>query len=154
MKIPKTHRLVLYLGLSALFASGLVWWLLGFAITPETASDSILFIFRSLNLKIHGASAMISLIILGALIPNHIVKSWKTRRNKPSGAILVSVLVLLVLTGYFLYYGDEIRNISSMIHITLGLLLPFFLIGHILKSRLYKRRHHSDRSHVRIKTTS
>ncbi|MBI1869574.1 MAG: hypothetical protein HYS07_00095 [Chlamydiae bacterium] len=146
MKIPKIYRRSLYISMSLLFLTGLVAWIAYLGISPETETTGLLYLIRSTGLKIHGGMAMIVLIVLGALIPNHIVKSWKIKKNKPSGTILVSVLVVLILTGYFLYYSDEVlRNISSMIHIALGLLFPVFLVGHILSSRTYRHKKKNPR---------
>src|SRR6266446_1651901 len=90
----------------------------------------------SLMLKLHGGAAMISLILLGALI-NHMRKGWKARRNRSSGLMLVLVILFLVITGYGLYYaGDEqLRSLISQWHAWIGLGLFLLLPLHALIGR-------------------
>jgi hypothetical protein len=92
-------------------------------------------------LKLHGAAAMVALILLGALI-NHMRKGWKARKNRSSGLTLMLVILFLVITGYGLYYaGDEqLRSLISQWHAWIGLglflLLPAHaLIGHALRRK-------------------
>ncbi|MBI1882889.1 MAG: DUF4405 domain-containing protein [Chlamydiae bacterium] len=146
MKIPKKQRSILYISLIILFLSGAIWWGANFLIKPETEIDSFIYTSRSLSLEIHGGVAMVVLMVLGSLIPNHILKSWRAKLNRRSGVLLITVFVLLILTGYFLYYADEnLRNFSSTLHLVLGFLLPFFVIGHILRSRAFRRKENKRR---------
>jgi len=75
-------------------------------------------------LKVHGAAAMGFLIALGSLLPGHISHAWQARRNHRSGVSTLTLISILVLTGYGLYYagGEESRPWISLVHWLMGLI--------------------------------
>jgi len=84
---------------------------------------------------------MAGLIVYGSLLPVHIRRAWSIRRNVVLGIGLVSVLLLLTITGYLLYYaGDEnTRPFISAGHWILGLAVPALLVWHIVSGRARAR---------------
>ena len=84
-------------------------------------------------LKVHGAAAMVMLVVVGTLLPLHVRFGWHAKRNRGSGAGMLVFLGLLTVTGYGLYYigGERLRAWTGWIHLGLGLLLPVMLISHI-----------------------
>src|SRR5450432_3648599 len=59
-------------------------------------------------LKLHGGSAIAALLLLGAMIPIHLVPAWKAQRNRFAGIVLTAVVAVLIATAWGLYYcGDE-----------------------------------------------
>ena len=88
-------------------------------------------------LKLHGAAAMAFLVALGILIPTHLKRAWQARRNRAYGGFFVTVIALLVLTGYGLYYfgDDRWRSAASWIHLILGFTAPALLGLHIWQGR-------------------
>jgi hypothetical protein len=95
----------------------------------------------SLMLKLHGGAAVVSLILLGALI-NHVRKGWKSRKNRTSGLTLILAILFLVVTGYGLYYaGDEqLRTLISQWHSWVGLGIVLLLPAHVLIGRAFRRK--------------
>jgi hypothetical protein len=95
----------------------------------------------SLMLKLHGGAAMVSLILLGALI-NHVRKGWKSRKNRTSGLTLILAILFLVVTGYGLYYaGDEqLRTLISQWHSWVGLGIVLLLPAHVLIGHAFRRK--------------
>jgi hypothetical protein len=80
-------------------------------------------------LRLHGAAAMATLFAFGLLTPTHVGRFWRLARNRVPGLALVAVLLLLVVTGYGLYYlgGEQIRVVTRLAHVALGLFaLPAF----------------------------
>jgi len=87
-------------------------------------------------LRIHGAAAFASLIVLGALLPVHVKRAWRAVKNRRSGAVLLAFVATQVVTGYALYYADEgLRTLAGQIHFALGLTLPALLVIHIVIGR-------------------
>jgi cation transport ATPase len=88
-------------------------------------------------LKIHGAAAMASLLILGMLIPVHMQRAWAQGKNRATAVFVVAVTALLIATGYGLYYaGDETwRGWISDAHDAAGCVLPLALLGHVALGR-------------------
>jgi len=80
---------------------------------------------------------MLSLILFGTLLTEHVKPSWLARRNRRSGVLLSALNALLALTGYILYYagGELLRVVASYAHLALGLLLPVLLTLHIFFGR-------------------
>jgi len=129
---PRQKR-SLYSVTALLWLSGAGWvWLRYFgqvqgAFGPEPRP------LQATMLKLHGAAAMLFLVALGALLPQHVPLGWKTRRQRPSGASLLGICALLTLTAWGLYYAgsDELRPYISWTHTALGLALPGAVALHV-----------------------
>ena len=130
---PLTEFLV-YLVFGLLLVTGVVWMWAQSSLDEESHLSSLM-------LKLHGAAAMVALILLGALI-NHMRKGWKARKNQSSGLTLVLVILFLVITGYGLYYaGDEqLRSLISKWHAWIGLGLFLLLPVHALIGSTIRRK--------------
>jgi hypothetical protein len=92
-------------------------------------------------LAIHGGAAMVMLVLLGALIPIHVQRAWRGRKNRWTGAVMVTVNALLVATAFGLYYAgsDALRGLISNTHIVVGVGFPVLLLIHILTGRRASR---------------
>ena len=115
----------------------MAWWWLHDFITVESDFGPRSSPLESWSLKLHGLAAMLSLVVVGTLIPLHIRRGWHARRNHWNGALLITVLILLTLTGYGLYYSgiEALRAASSWTHRILGVLLPVIIVLHIWAGR-------------------
>jgi len=88
-------------------------------------------------LVLHGGTAMIALVLLGALLPVHLTRSWRTGRNRITGAAMTGTNLVLIVTAFGLYYAgsDVVRTWVADIHIAVGFGLPALLVGHIVLGR-------------------
>jgi hypothetical protein len=88
-------------------------------------------------LMIHGGVAMVTLMLLGALVPLHMQRGWRSRRNRLTGAAMLTCNAVLILTSFGLYYaGSELlRPWLSNIHIGFGVCLPFLFFLHVIVGR-------------------
>jgi len=109
-----------------LWATGSMWLL---------ASD-----WQSVAMRIHGAAAMGFLMAYGALLLHHVPLGWKQQRERVTGAILVAVNGILILTGWGLYYFVDraLRDWTGKLHWILGLGLPVLIFIHVLIGRRNK----------------
>jgi len=91
-------------------------------------------------LKLHGAFAFAALWIFGVLWGIHITKAWPHRKRRWSGGTMTGIFLLLIVSGYLLYYvGDEkARPIVSALHWIVGLASPLALLWHRLR---WRKRH-------------
>lgn len=84
-------------------------------------------------LVVHGFAAYFFTLLFGAVMPNHIKAGWKSKRNKISGSLMITVMSLLLISGLFLYYGDVTREAALWVHWVIGvglvLLFPFHFIA-------------------------
>jgi hypothetical protein len=100
-------------------------------------------------LMVHGLAAMIVLILLGAMIPLHIQRWWRSGKNQISGAVMVGANGVLVVTAWGLYYAgsDLLRTVVADVHIAAGLALPALVIAHVaLGRRSTRARRPSERA--------
>ena len=101
------YRGLIYALLCLVFVSGLLW---------QTGWE------RSLLMKIHGAAAMATLLLLGALLARHVAPGWTARTNRISGLAVLTSALWLVITGYALYYSgsDWLRYWAGETHFWVG----------------------------------
>ena len=125
-RLPFVQRLLLYGALLALLATGLAWeW---FDPGPWAA----------FLMKVHGALAMLALVLLGTLATHHIPAGWASLKNRWSGVLLVAALAWLVASGYLLYYAgaESLRLFASQSHLWLGLAACVVVAFHIRRSAI------------------
>ena len=124
--LTRPHRALLYATGAILILTGIVWALLHYLADERVAVPA-----NALLMKIHGAAAMVALLLLGALLP-HVAAGWRLLRNRQSGITLITLNGLMIATGYLLYYagGETLRQGASVLHLTLGTLLAVLLLAH------------------------
>jgi hypothetical protein len=139
VQLGAAARRALYATFAALIGSG-TWWLgIHYAVSlfATSADDLSRVAQESLALKVHGATAFVALLALGAMLAHHARRGWALKRNRISGSTLVAAFALLIATGYALYYlvSDTTHAPVSLAHWVLGLMLVPLLIGHIVLGR-------------------
>ena len=100
-------------------------------------------------LRLHGAAMVGFLVVFGTLLPRHVKHGWRQGLNLGSGLPLLIGTILLILTGYGLYYivSDEVRDWVSVVHWTLGLAAIATVGMHAARGRQQARlrRRHAER---------
>jgi predicted small integral membrane protein len=130
--------LAIYAAFSILFVTGAAWLLadrmkdaslLDASETWQTATAYLL--------MLHGDATMVTLMLLGALVPLHMRRAWRSGRNRITGTVMVSCNVVLITTSFGLYYaGSELlRPWMSNVHIGVGLCLPVLFLVHVFVGR-------------------
>jgi cation transport ATPase len=124
---------------SVLFVSGALW-LLANRLKDMTAGEMWSRMGASL-LMLHGAAAMLMLVLFGSLMPFHVRVGWRRKRNRATGTAMLAVNAALIVTAFGLYYAgaDRARDWASDLHIGVGFALPALLALHVLRGR--RRRH-------------
>lgn len=145
LRLSHRHRAWLYATLAALFFSGVGWLIFQRFLRVPGEFGEAAHPLESWSLKIHGAAAMLFLIMFGTLLPGHVRRSWHRKINRFSGAVFLSFNGLLILSGYALYYfgGESSRAVLSRAHWLAGLGYPLLLLWHIWKGR--RERRNSER---------
>ncbi len=130
MKLTPGQKIWFYNTGWILWISGGAWWIFH---RPGLSIPWLL--------AIHGAAAMIFLVVFGVLIPTHIKKGRAAGKNLASGHTLIAVTVGLAVTGYGLYYsGNEtLRAWTSAAHSILGLGSPLLIAWHLFFRRKRRR---------------
>jgi len=124
-----------YAAFAVLFVTGAIWLV---ADQLKTSENGEMWQTIAANaLMFHGMTAMIALILLGAMIPLHIQRSWRAGKNRITGFVMVATNAALVVTASGLYYAgsDELRTLVADVHIAVGLALPALIVTHIALGR-------------------
>lgn len=135
------HRRCAYAVLILLFLSGLVHYVLHGWFMTQGQFGPAPNALEPWMLKLHGAAAMLGLMVLGSLLTVHIDRFWRLRRNRRAGGIFLVCALLLIGSGYGLYYfgGEQARILCRQLHIVIGLLaLPAFAV-HLWRGRALRR---------------
>lgn len=137
IQLSPRHKRWFYSVIATLFLSGATWVLFGWLAERDASRAELLRSLKPWMLKLHGAAAMAFLVSAGILIPTHIRRAWQARRNRTNGVFFVTMMALLIVSGYGLYYfGDEQwRSAASWIHLILGFAAPGLLALHIWLGR-------------------
>ena len=137
MRLSSRHRQWIYWTSALLFGSGALWLICHYFVRIEGEFGPAPHPLESWALRVHGAAAMLALVVAGSLVPIHVRRAWHQRRNLLPGILLAGVLLLLAVSGYALYYfaGEEARPVISMLHWGVGLGVPALLVWHIAAGR-------------------
>ena len=137
LRLSRRHRALLYSCVGVLFATGVLWLAFHYLWRGSGEFGDLPHPAESWMLELHGAAAMVFLMLLGSLVRGHMRLGWKTRRNRWSGGVLTGGSAVLVLTGWALYYvgNESARSWISVAHWSFGLAAPALFIAHILFGR-------------------
>jgi hypothetical protein len=133
MRIDPRFRWALYATGAVLFITGAGWLL---ADAWKESTDVWQEIAANL-LMLHGGAAMIALMLLGALVPLHLRRAWRAKKNRVTGTIMATVNAVLIVTAFGLYYfgSEALRPWTSRIHYGVGFALPILGLVHVLSGR-------------------
>ena len=140
MRLDFRFRYALYAAFSTLFISGALWLA---ADSLKDAPDGERWQAISANLlMVHGGVAMVTLMLFGAMVPIHLLRAWRAKRNRWTGGLMAVLNAILIITAFGLYYlgGEEVRPWMSNVHLGAGFSLPLLLFIHILRGRVARPR--------------
>jgi hypothetical protein len=137
MKLSIGHRRWIYWSGAALFASGALWLLFHYFVHTHGQFGETAHPLEIWWLRLHGGFAMLALVVLGSLLPVHVRRGWHLRKNLLAGWTLGLLALLLIASGYGLYYvGNETtRPWISALHWLFGLAAPLVLTWHVWRGR-------------------
>ena len=134
--LPRWLRWTLYATTAVLFATGALWLAVHFGL-KQGGADDLPHPAEPWILRVHGLAMMVGLFIYGSLLRAHMVNAWNLRRNRNTGLLVASMLALVTITGYMLYYvgGETTRPIISIVHWAIGLVIGGLLPFHVWHGR-------------------
>ena len=135
MRLDPRFRFTIYAAFCLLFVTGAAWLLADQL--KESSNGEAWQLAGAYLLMLHGGGAMITLMLLGALVPLHIRGGWRGRRNRPAGAAMLACNGLLIFSSFGLYYAgsEALRPWLSSVHTALGLGLPIIWCLHVIAGR-------------------
>jgi len=135
LQLSRGLRWSLYAAFAILFATGVAWL---FADQLKDSANGEFWQDATADmLMVHGGAAMVTLLLLGSLFPNHIARAWRGRLNRISGTIMITCNAALIVTAFCLYYlgAETLCPWASNVHIVAGLALPAVVTIHIWLGR-------------------
>jgi cellobiose-specific phosphotransferase system component IIC len=142
IRLTGYHEWWAYAVVTLLVSSGSLWLLFHYFVMVQSDFGAIRHPLEVWWLKVHGAAAMLTLVLIGTMMPVHIRKAWHAGKNRWTGAVMLAVLAVLILTAYALYYytGEASRPWVSAIHWVIGLGMVPAIILHVVVGRLKHAR--------------
>jgi Na+-translocating ferredoxin:NAD+ oxidoreductase RnfE subunit len=134
-----------YAALTTLTLTGVIWLV---ADMLKTSEDELWQAIAANMLMLHGMTAMIALVLLGAVAAQHVRYSWRKGKNRISGAVMVGANAGLVTTAWGLYYAgsDLLRTFAADVHIAVGIALPALVATHVVLGRRTRKHACAERS--------
>ena len=130
-RLDPPFRFAVYIAFAVLFASGAAW--LAADRMKESSEEEIWQESAAWLIMLHGGTAMLTLMLLGALVPVHIGRAWRARKNRATGIVMAACNAVLIVTAFGLYYlgSETLRPWMSWIHIGAGFSLSLLFPLHI-----------------------
>lgn len=148
IRLGRWHERSVYLSTGLLMVTGALWLVFHYFMRTPGEFGEQPHVLEYWWLRLHGATAMLSLMSVGSMLPVHVRRAWELRKNIATGLVMFAVLLVLIATGYALYYfaGGNSRSWISLVHWGLGLALPLALGWHVRSGQLRSIRQPSDES--------
>jgi len=135
LRLKTTFRYSLYAAFAVLVLTGAGWLLADWQ--KNIAADETWQDIAATLLMVHGGTAMLALLLLGALIPVHLLRAWRSRKNRISGSIMATFNAVLIVTAFGLYYlgSEAVRPWMSWVHLGSGFTLAVMFPLHVWLGR-------------------
>jgi hypothetical protein len=135
LRLSSSFRYAIYAAFALLLLTGAAWLVADWQ--KDLSGDDIWQQSMAYLLMTHGGTAMAALLLIGALIPVHLTRAWRSRKNRISGSIMATFCAVLIVTAFGLYYlGSEVlRPWMSWIHMAVGFALAALFPLHIYLGR-------------------
>ena len=128
-RMAKWQRRCTYGLFGTCFVSGIVWFVL---LDLEGLQPPQLVFWWI----VHGVSSFNALLAIGAALPQHVVATWRHRRNRLAGTTSFALLGAAALSALLLLYGPEPSHaMAHWAHVGVGLALTVAFVWHILRGR-------------------
>jgi hypothetical protein len=133
--VTRAQRAVIYTVCGLLWVTGVAWLVLHyefqghneFADLPNPAEPALM--------RVHGLVAVAGVFLCGWLTAAHVMPRWSLGRNRTSGLVLAGCVVVLVVSGYALYYTTAaLHTQASVLHQVLGVLALVAALTHWLRN--------------------
>lgn len=123
IRLPTRRRYAIYGVALGVWASGVGWLLTHWLGARKGPFGPEADPAEPVWLKVHGALAFLALVLFGLVWGVHVVNGWAVRRRRWTGGALTALTVVLMVSGYLLYYAgrDDVRGLVSIIHWAIGL---------------------------------
>ena len=130
--MPDLLRYCVYLGFGGVWLTGCVWLALHlFFETPDEFGIARHPLEPTL-LWIHGVLSIAIAYLFGWIMARHASEAWRQQKRRISGGLLTTVIVVLSVSGFALFFVTEStwQTQSARIHEILGVAVTLFAVEH------------------------
>jgi hypothetical protein len=134
--MPRALRTSVYALCGLLWVSGVAWLSLHLAFPSHNEFGTLPNPWEAPVLRVHGLLAVAGVFLLGWLMAAHVGARWGAYRNRPSGVALLATALVLVASGYALYYSTgALHEGAARVHEWLGALAILAGFAHWWRQR-------------------
>ena len=135
--LPRGIRATLYGVAALLWVSGAVWLVLHYVFPQSTTFGPVPNPWEAPLMRVHGLIAVCAVFLLGWMMAAHVTARWASERNRRSGLVLAGAALLLISSGYALYYTTGApHDAAAIAHQAVGVLSPAAALAHWWRNRL------------------
>jgi hypothetical protein len=134
--LPRVLRTTLYGVAALLWLSGAVWLVLHYVFPQSTPFGPLPNPWEAPLMRAHGLNAVCAVFLIGWMMAAHVTARWASERNRRSGLVLGGAALLLILSGYALYYTTgSTHDAAALAHEAIGVLSPIAALAHWWRNR-------------------
>ncbi len=123
-----------------LWLSGCYWLVLHYFFASASDFGPLQNPWEPVVLRIHGWLAVGGVYLLGWVTARHVSERWPHTIKRASGIAITGLALLLVITGYALYYTtDRLHDDAAFVHELLGGAAIAFALTHWRRYRAGRR---------------
>jgi hypothetical protein len=133
-RLKKSRKLAVYAVSLALLLTGLLWlYFFYFVRVVDQFGFENPHPSQGYFMIAHALAALPAVWIYGFLWQIHVKPGWRARTKRWSGGTMWTLVLLMILTGYALYYigNDVVRDWVSLTHWIAGLVALVVFLWHI-----------------------
>ena len=135
-RLPLAVRIAIYAVGALLWLTGVVWLVLHHALPQATPFGPLPNVWEAPLMRAHGLIAVCSVFLIGWMTAAHVTPRWTSDRNRRSGLMLGVTALLLVVSGYALYYSTGTpHDAAALVHEVIGTLSPAAAFAHWWRQR-------------------
>lgn len=137
LRMPTWMRRWVYVTGGVCLATGALWLLFHHFVRSESTFGPRAHPLEHIWLTVHGGVAFLMSWVFGLIWLVHVRRGWQRGRNRGSGTMMGLIIVMLVLSGWGLYYlsDEQWRNVISLLHWVIGVASGLWLPFHVWRGR-------------------
>jgi hypothetical protein len=126
------QRVIVYSLMAALWVSGCIWLYFDQRARFQDAFGGERNPWESALLTAHGILAVAGMFLFGWITAHHVTRWWNMERRRTSGGVFSGLLLLLIVSGFALFFLSEDRwqHYAALIHDILGVGIAAFAVQH------------------------